>query len=193
MRHLHTGRKLGVAPHHRKAILRSLALSLIEHEAIRTTPARAKEVRWYAERIVSLAKNGDLHGRRHITRLLGTQQTSHPGRNRLRGVLDKVYTVLVPRFKDRSGGYTQLFRLVDRRVGDNAEMCVLRYLPSVEEKAGKKEAKGHKPSDKNAKAKKTAQPEDTKAKASEKRESKTTAKAESQDQPVEKKAKKKES
>src|SRR5277367_4711232 len=101
MRHLHSGRGLGVNPDHRKAMLRSLTLALIEHDSIRTTPARAKELRWYADRVVTLAKRGDLHSRRKIVQLLGTTQTSKPGENRVRNVLEQLYTSLVPRFKDR--------------------------------------------------------------------------------------------
>src|SRR3954471_4226376 len=145
MRHLHAGRKLGVAPHHRKALLRSLTLALIERETIKTTPARAKELRWFAERIVTLAKRGDIAGRRHIVRLLGSTQTQHSGENRVRMAVDRIYTQLAPRFKDRNGGYTQILRLAIRRAGDNAEMCVMRYIPAPEDKktAGKpkKEAK----------------------------------------------------
>jgi large subunit ribosomal protein L17 len=137
----------------RKAMLRSLTLALIEREAIRTTPARAKELRWYADRVVTLAKRGDLHSRRQIVSLLGSTQTNIPGQNRIRVVLDRLYTSLVPRFKDRQGGYTQLIRLAVRRAGDNAEMCVFRYLPDPSADASGKKAK----SDKKAKstAKKT--------------------------------------
>ncbi len=144
MRHLHTGRKLGVAPHHRKALLRNLTLALIEREAIQTTPARAKEIRWFADRVVTLAKRGDVHGRRHIVKLLGSTETKVPGQNRIRTAVDRIYTLLVPRFKDRPGGYTQIFRLAPRRAGDNAEMCLMRYLPDENEKKGGAKDKGAK-------------------------------------------------
>lgn len=140
MRHLNSGRKLGMTAPHRKALLRSLTLALIERDSIQTTPARAKELRWFADRVVTLAKRGDLHSRRQIVSLLGSTETQKSGENRVRKVLDRLYTSLVPRFKDRPGGYTQLIRLGTRRVGDNAEMCVFRYLPDPnEEKAGKKD------------------------------------------------------
>jgi large subunit ribosomal protein L17 len=137
MRHLHAGRKLGVAPDHRKARLRSLTLALIEKETIKTTPARAKELRWFAERIVTLAKRGDLSGRRRIVQLLGSTQSRNGGPNRVREAVDRVYTQLVPRFQARPGGYTQILRLAKRRAGDNAELCVMRYLPAVDEKPGR--------------------------------------------------------
>src|SRR4051812_41047304 len=118
MRHLHAGRKLGVAPHHRKALLRSLTLALIEKETIRTTPARAKELRWFAERVVTLAKRGDVSGRRHIVKLLGNTETKRPGENRVRIAIERIYSQLVPRFRTRPGGYTQILRLAQRRAGD---------------------------------------------------------------------------
>src|SRR4051812_48257157 len=131
MRHLNAGRKLGGNSDYRKALLRSLTLSLIEHETIRTTPARAKELRWFAERIVTLAKRGDLGGRRRIVQLLGSTRTHDNGLNRAQEALRKVYEIYAPRFKTRPGGYTQIFRLADRRAGDNAKMCVMRYIPEV--------------------------------------------------------------
>lgn len=175
MRHLHTGRKLGVSPHHRKALLRNLTIALIERETIKTTPARAKETRWFAERIVTLAKRGDVSGRRHIVKLLGSTQTNIPGENRIRNAVARVYSELVPRFQTRPGGYTQILRLAPRRAGDNAEMCLLRYIPGEEtkakggakkEKAPKKEAtKKAAAADKAPKAEKKAAPEDKPAKA----------------------------
>jgi large subunit ribosomal protein L17 len=128
----------------RKAMLRSLTLALIEQETIRTTPARAKELRWYADRVVTLAKRGDLHSRRQIVSLLGSCQTNARGENRIRKVLDRLYTNIAPRFKERAGGYTQLIRLAVRRAGDNAEMCVFRYLPSAENEKPAKSDKGKK-------------------------------------------------
>lgn len=174
MRHLHTGRKLGVSPHHRKALLRNLTLALIERETIKTTPARAKEIRWFAERVVTLAKRGDVSGRRHIIKLLGSTQTSHPGENRVRNAINRVYTELVPRFQTRPGGYTQILRLAPRRAGDNAEMCLMRYIPAEEnkaksagkDKAGKKEAGVKAAAEKAPKVeKKEKAPQDKPAKA----------------------------
>lgn len=176
MRHLHTGRKLGVSPHHRKALLRNLTIALIEKETIKTTPARAKETRWFAERIVTLAKRGDVSGRRHIIKLLGSTQTNVPGENRIRNAIERVYSELVPRFQTRPGGYTQILRLAPRRAGDNAEMCLLRYIPGEEKKTtggGKKEKSPKKEATKKAAAadkapkaeKKEKAPEDKPAKA----------------------------
>lgn len=138
MRHGKAGDKLGVLPAHRKALLRSLALSLIEHERIQTTPRRAKAVRPLAERIITLAKGESLGSRRRIIQLLGATVT-HDGSNRIRLAVARVYNEFVPRFKDRNGGYTQIFRLTTRRAGDNAEQCLMQYIPAPEKKREKKE------------------------------------------------------
>jgi large subunit ribosomal protein L17 len=137
MRHLNAGRKLGVSPSHRDALLRSLTLALIERDSIRTTVARAKELRWFADRMVTLAKRNNVHARRHMVKLLGTTQTSHPGQNRVRMAIERVFGELVPRFQARPGGYTQILRLDSRRAGDNAEMCLIRYIPGAEGKGDK--------------------------------------------------------
>ena len=172
MRHLKIGRKLGVDQSHRIALLRSLTLALIEQPAIKTTPARAKELRWYADRVVTLAKRGDLAARRQIVKLLGSAQTKVPGENRVRNAIEKVYADLVPRFAGRQGGYTQMVRMPMRRAGDAAEICVIRYLPAAEEpkKGGKKKAA--------AAGKKEAAPAEGK---------KASKKSEPQDKPAKKK------
>ncbi len=178
MNHFQTGRKLGVSSPHRKALLRNLAIAIIERDAIRTTPARAKELRWYAERIVTLAKYGDVHSRRRIISLLGSTET-HNGTNRVRSAIERVYSNLVPRFKDRPGGYTQILRLAKNRPGDNAEMCVIRYIPEVTEKSSKK--------DKDAKAKKSAKSDSKKkVEASSETSSKKPKEKKVSDKPVDK-------
>lgn len=139
MKHQKAGRKLGVLPDHRIALLRSLTLALLEKDSIQTTPARAKELRWYAERVVTLAKRGDVSGRRRIVQLLGATETQPGKPNRVRSAIEKIYSDLVPRFKTRPGGYTQIFRLAMNRVGDNAEQCIIRYIPAdTEAKKAKK-------------------------------------------------------
>lgn len=174
-------------------MIRSLALALIEKETIRTTTARAKELRPLADRLVTLAKRGNLAGRRRIVQLLGSTQNTTPGENRVRSALENLYTSIAPRFKDRAGGYTRIVRL-RRRPGDNAEICVMQYLPSEQPSTkgkkgeGKKEAKG-KPApaakDKPAKAKQAPkggkEPQDQPAKGRKAAPSK--AESEPQDQP----------
>jgi len=169
MRHAKAGDKLGVLPSHRIALLRNLTLALIEHGKIKTTTRRAKAMRWYAEHVVTLAKRGDLSSRRQIVQLLGSTHTGTPGQNRIRLALDKVYSDLAPRFKDRNGGYTQIFRLAVPRVGDCAPMCVIQYIPGTETNPKGKES-----------AKTTAKP---------KKEARTSEKA-AQDKPAKKAEKK---
>lgn len=184
MRHLHSGNKLGVPSHHRRALLRSLTLALIEQDVIKTTPARAKELRSMADRMVTLGKRGTLNARRHMLSLLGSTQTNQDrGTNRVKEAVDKVYTELVPRFKDRPGGYTQIIRLAIRRAGDNAEMCLMRYLPPPDDR--KKTAS--KPAQKD-KAKKAAPEKMVAASAKEKKE---TPSETPQDKPAAKKTDKK--
>jgi large subunit ribosomal protein L17 len=69
--------------------------------------------------------------------MLGSTQTHTPGENRVRNAIEKLCKDLAPRFKDRQGGYTQIFRLASRRAGDNAEQCIMRYLPGPEDKKAK--------------------------------------------------------
>ncbi len=159
MRHLNAGRKLGVTPDHRRALLRSLTLALIEKEQIQLTAGRAKALRWHAEHVVTLAKRGDLHSRRQIVKLLGASETNASGENRVRNAIERLYSDYAPRFKTRPGGYTQIFKLVKRRVGDNAEMCIMRYIPSEDDakaKGGKATKKKAAPATKEAKEVKAA-------------------------------------
>ncbi len=172
MKHQKAGRKLGVLPDHRIALLRSLTLAILEKDSIQTTPARAKELRWYAERVVTLAKRGDVSGRRRIVQLLGATETQKGKPNRVRAAIERIYSDLVPRFKTRPGGYTQILRLATNRVGDNAEQCIIRYIPAdAEPKKAKKPAKKGEAKDKGgAKAaapkaeKKAAAPKEAKDK-----------------------------
>jgi len=187
MRHAKAGDKLGVLPSHRTALLRNLTLALIEHGTIKTTTRRAKAMRWYAEHVVTLAKRGDLASRRQIVKLLGSTETGKPGHNRIRLALDKVYSEIAPRFKDRQGGYTQIFRLAQPRVGDAAPMCLIQYIPGAED-AKAKSAKS--PEKKVKKAEKVVEDKPVKkeAKAAKKPAEKAVA---ASDKPADKKVSKK--
>lgn len=149
MRHLNAGNKLGVNGPQRKALLRGLTLAMLEHESIHTTRARAKELRWWADHVVTLAKRGDVAARRQIIQLLGSTQTFRVGENRVRKAIERLYSDIAPRFKDRSGGYTQIIRLAIARAGDCADMCIMRYLPPEEKKS---ESKDNKPGKKKIKS-----------------------------------------
>jgi large subunit ribosomal protein L17 len=133
MRHRVAYRKLGRITPHRNALLRNLATALFERERIRTTLMKAKELRPYAERLITLAKRDDdrLHARRQVARDIQDPV-----------VLKKLFDTLGARFATRPGGYTRILRLGARR-GDGAEMAVVELLGS-EYQPGKKDEKGKK-------------------------------------------------
>ena len=117
MRHRKDHRKLGRSPAHRKAMLRNMVTSLLLHEEIRTTDAKAKEVRRVAERMITLGKRGTLHARRLALRTI-----------RSKDVAAKVFDDLASRYEGRPGGYTRIYKL-GRRVGDNAPMSIIQMIP----------------------------------------------------------------
>ena len=118
MRHLKAGRKFKRTPEHRRMLLRNLATSLIEHGRITTTLPKAKELQPYAERLISLARGGfDLAKFRRVLAVL-TQKD----------VCFKLFHEIGPRFADRPGGYTRIYKLAKLRQGDCAEMAVIALL-----------------------------------------------------------------
>ena len=116
MRHRKKGRNLSRSPSHRTALLRNLATSLFEHERIRTTEAKAKELRPYAERLITMAKRGDLHARRLVGRRIAD-----------RAVLGKLFDDIGPRYAERPGGYTRILKLGHRK-GDAADMALIELV-----------------------------------------------------------------
>jgi large subunit ribosomal protein L17 len=121
MRHQRSGRKLGRDSAHRKALYANLAGALIEHGRIKTTEAKAKEVRPIAEQMITLARRGDLAARRRALAYLRKQETVH-----------KLFAEVGPRFADRPGGYSRIVKL-GPRPGDSAPMVYLElvdYTPS---------------------------------------------------------------
>ncbi len=116
MRHRKKGRGLSRSPSHRKALLRNMATSLFRHERITTTTAKAKELRPYAERLITLAKRGDLHARRRAARRIGDRE-----------VLGKLFDDLGPRYGNRPGGYTRILKLGNRK-GDGADMALIELV-----------------------------------------------------------------
>jgi large subunit ribosomal protein L17 len=166
MRHRVAHRKLGRVTSHRIAMLRNMASALFEQERIRTTLMRAKELRPYAERLITLAKREDdrLHARRLVLRDIQDPV-----------VVKKLFDSLGARYATRPGGYTRILRLGPRR-GDGAEMAILELLGSEfkpkakDEKGKKKEAEGGK-AKAEAKAESKAEPKpkaEKKSKAKEK-------------------------
>ena len=119
MRHARKGKKLGRDSAHRKALYANLACSLIEHGRIKTTEAKAKAVKPYAEKMITLGRRGDLHARRQALAELRTQEIVH-----------KLFADIAPRMADRPGGYTRIVKL-GHRPGDAAEMVYLELVDYV--------------------------------------------------------------
>lgn len=116
MRHAKTGKKLGRDSAHRKALYANLTCSLFEHGRIRTTEARAKAVKPYAEKMITLARRGDLHARRQALSELRSQEIVHT-----------LFSDVAPRMADRPGGYSRIVKLGQRQ-GDGAEMVYLELV-----------------------------------------------------------------
>jgi large subunit ribosomal protein L17 len=116
MRHQRAGRKLGRDAAHRKALYANLTASLIEHGRIKTTVAKAKEVRPVAEEMITLGRRGDVAARRHALKFLRSQDVVH-----------KLFSDVGPRFVDRPGGYSRIVKLGPRQ-GDAAEMAYLELV-----------------------------------------------------------------
>ena len=126
MRHRKSGRKLGRTSSHRKALLRNLAPALFEHEQIRSTLPKCKELRSYAEKLITLAKRGDLHARRQAAQaIFGTNlHTRSKGKH---DVLRKLFDEIGPRYTNQNGGYTRVVR-ADVRKGDAAQMAYIQLV-----------------------------------------------------------------
>ncbi len=116
MRHRRAGKKLGRDSAHRKALYSNLAGALIEHGRIKTTEAKAKAVKPFAEQMITLGKRGDLHARRLALAELRSQDVVH-----------LLFADVAPRFADRPGGYTRIVKL-GPRLGDAAEMVYLELV-----------------------------------------------------------------
>jgi large subunit ribosomal protein L17 len=131
MRHRVAGRRLSRTSEHRVALRRNLAQSLIEHETISTTIQKAKEVKPFVERLITLAKKGKLQHRRRAIALVGNRDiyAYEDGEPVKKGtVIGKLFSELGPRYLDRPGGYTRIIRLSLRRLGDNGELVLLQLL-----------------------------------------------------------------
>ena len=144
MKHRVAGRKLGRTSMHRTALLRNMSTELFRHERIRTTLMKAKELRPFAEKLITLSKRETLHARRLVLRDIHDKD-----------VVSKMFDTISSRFAQRAGGYTRIVKLGPRR-GDNAEMALIELIgaetgkkaaqppagaASAAETAGKKEAK----------------------------------------------------
>ncbi|HJM50479.1 MAG TPA: 50S ribosomal protein L17 [Alphaproteobacteria bacterium] len=124
MRHRNKGRKLNRTSSHRKAMFNNMAAALIKHEQITTTLPKAKELRRFAERLVTLGKRGGLHARRQAL-------SQVPDTN----LVEKLFTTLAERYAERQGGYTRVLR-AGFRYGDSAPMAVIEFVDRDEDAKG---------------------------------------------------------
>ncbi len=133
MRHRVAGRKLSRHTQHRELMFRNMLVSLLQHERIRTTLAKGKELRGWADRIISLGKQGTLHAKRRAFALL-----------RDKGAVKRLFDEIAPKFKDREGGYTRVYKLGWRQ-GDGAPLSLVELVsyaaPEEKKKSTVKRAK----------------------------------------------------
>ena len=116
MRHRKIGKKLNRTSAHRKALMRNMVTSLLDHERIETTDAKAKALRGVADRMITLGKRGDLHARRQAMSVIRSKE-----------VTAKLFDELAERFRDRPGGYTRVIK-VGNRVGDAAPISIIELV-----------------------------------------------------------------
>ncbi len=126
---------MGRTKEHRLAMRRNLVASLIQHETISTTIEKAKEVKPFAEKLITLAKKGTLAARRRAISLLGNRNivTDEDGQAVKTGtIVGKLFSELGPRYLDRAGGYTRIIRLSMRRLGDDGQLVLLQLVGADE-------------------------------------------------------------
>jgi large subunit ribosomal protein L17 len=123
MRHLKAGRHLGRNSSHRTALFRNLTRALFEHDRIITTVEKAKEVRRFVEKLITLAKRNTLHARRLCLARLPDKEA-----------VTKLFNEIAPRYKDRPGGYTRVIKRHERRLGDGGHTAFLELLKEGETK-----------------------------------------------------------
>ena len=145
MRHRIAGRKLGRTTSHRMAMLRNLVSSLLEHERVKTTDAKAKELRPLAEKLIGLGKRGDLHARRQALSVV-----------RKHDLVQKLFETLSPRYQSRTGGYVRIVK-VGNRPGDGAPVSIVELIG--EGKEAEKKARTKKRREKPKRSEKTKLPE----------------------------------
>ena len=129
MRHLVSGRKLNRTASHRRAMLSNLSVSILQHERVTTTLAKAKEVRGVVERLITYGKKGDLHAIRLAARRINDE-----------AVLKKLFSDIAPSYKEREGGYTRIVKIADRK-GDNASMAIIELVGRGSQDAVRKRKK----------------------------------------------------
>ena len=125
MRHGNSGRKLNRTASHRKAMFANMSAALIKHEQIQTTLPKAKELRPIVEKLITLAKRGDLHARRQAIAQIRDE-----------AMVAKLFAVLGPRYKERQGGYLRILK-AGFRYGDNAPLAVIEFVDRDVDAKGK--------------------------------------------------------
>jgi large subunit ribosomal protein L17 len=149
MRHRVAGVKLGRSPAHRRALFRNLVTALLEHEVVRTTDAKAKELRRWADRMITLGKQNTLHARRRAGTVLQSRR-----------VLVKLFDEIAPRYTARAGGYTRVTKLGTRH-GDAAPLSIIELVERAgaeKEKAPQKKPQRRRDQGKGKAAGKAKQP-----------------------------------
>ena len=117
MRHQKHKYKLNVSPSHRKSLMRNLAIEVIDHGMIKTTKTKAKAIQPVVEKLVTIAKEDTVANRRLALKKLDNKSA-----------VNKLFTEVAPKFKERNGGYTRIMRLSDTRIGDNTEMAYISFV-----------------------------------------------------------------
>lgn len=153
MRHLVAGKKLSRDSEHRRALKRNLAAALFISGRIKTTTAKAKFVRPFVERIITIARRGDLNARRQVIAMLqdrfivDTDETDVKRNKSFKVVkaptlIHKIFSEIAPKYADRPGGYTRLIRLAKPRLGDNGEVVYLELIDPEEKKTTRRSRTG---------------------------------------------------
>ncbi len=119
MKHAIKGRKLNRNTAHRKALMRNLSIALLEKEIIKTTLPKAKELRPFVEKLITIAKKNSVENRRQLISILGNEK-----------IVERIYKEITPRISDRKGGYTRILKF-GYRIGDKAPMAIIELVDRV--------------------------------------------------------------
>jgi large subunit ribosomal protein L17 len=126
--HMIRGRQLSRDTEHRKSLRRSLVQSLIEHGSIKTTLPKAKEVKAFAEKLITLARTGTLTARRRVIAYLNDRRLVDEDQEFTgQTVVQKLFSEVAPKFADRPGGYTRIIKTAKHRIGDGGDIVVLEF------------------------------------------------------------------
>jgi large subunit ribosomal protein L17 len=144
MRHLNSGRKLSRNSSHRWAMMRNMVTSLLREEKIQTTDPKAKELRRWVDRVITLSKEGSLHARRQALSIIQDKAVVH-----------KLFDTIASRFQNRPGGYTRIIK-IGRRHGDAAPVSLIELVPGADDAAETTSGKGKKAKQKSGRTAKKA-------------------------------------